>query len=745
MRPTLAQACCTLAFLTPAFLAPAFGQAPVRPAPHPASPTELPITRVALYKNGVGFFEHSGRVQGDQEVTIDFTSAQLNDVLQSLTAIDLGGGRISGAGYNSTTPLEQQLKTLPLALSAAPTDVDFYNAIRGARVQVTAPGASITGRLLSLDLRANPGKASDADSAPSQDQQRRFVTVVADSGTVRTLELTSAVTVTLLDTALHTDVTRYLELLAANRSEGLRHLTLTDRGNGARELRVSYISEVPVWKSTYRILFTDANLTKADATATVQGWSVVDNTTGSDWTNVHLDLIAGAPQSFIQPLSTPYYARRPEIPLPEEAQLAPQTHDSGEMSANETVNVADGGDSTTLTLKNKSLNSLVQTSPGVMARRERSVTLGSGMGVGGGIAGGSGYSAGAAPMQALPKPMSYQNYAQASIAPNTSTAAFDDFFEYTLTDPITIRKNESALVPILQTKLPVERVSLWSVQQPTALRALWITNTSTLTLDRGSFAIVENGSFGGEGLLDPIHPGEKRLLSYAADQAVRVSQDRVGYNRKITSITIKKGVLTEHSIDVSENNYTIHNAAPEARTVLIEQAINRGWTLNSNIKPAETTPTTYRFPVPVKPGATEHLRVAQSHTTAEGIRLVDRTEDQLVLLLHNDKVSPAALAKLQPVFDLHHQVVALDEQIRQKQSEITEITNDQDRLRKNLEALKGTPEEKALATRYTGELNSQEDRIATLRKEIEQLKVQRQAADEEFNTRLEAIDFDETL
>jgi hypothetical protein len=69
---------------------------------------QLPITRVALYKNGVGFFEHAGRVQGDQSVTIDFTSAQLNDVLQSLTAIDLNGGRISGASYNSTTPLDQR-------------------------------------------------------------------------------------------------------------------------------------------------------------------------------------------------------------------------------------------------------------------------------------------------------------------------------------------------------------------------------------------------------------------------------------------------------------------------------------------------------------------------------------------------------------------------------------------------------------------------------------------------------------
>ena len=300
----------------------------LKPHAEPKPSAELPITHVALYKNGVGFFEHAGRVTGDQAVTIDFTSAQLNDVLQSLTAIDLQGGRISGAGYNSTTPLEQQLKTLPLALSDDPSDVDFYNAIRGARVDVHAPGVAITGRLLSIDLRPEPAKKTDADS-DSTNADRRFLTVVSDAGAVRTFELTAAASVTLVDGTLHTDVTRYLELLANARNQGLRHLTITDRGTGTRDLRVSYISEVPVWKSTYRILFTDAKAAP-NATATMQGWSVVDNTTGSDWTNVHLDLIAGAPQSFIQPLSTPYYTRRPEIALPEEAQLEPQTHESGD-------------------------------------------------------------------------------------------------------------------------------------------------------------------------------------------------------------------------------------------------------------------------------------------------------------------------------------------------------------------------------------------------------------------------------
>jgi hypothetical protein len=748
--PTLALVC-TGSIATPAAAQTPLARPHIATEPIAHQPTsgasELPITRVALYKNGVGFFEHAGRVVGNQAVTIDFTSAQLNDVLQSLTAIDLNGGRISGAAYNSTTPLDQQLKSLPLTLDAEPSDVDFYNAIRGARVQVSAPGASITGRLLTIDLRAQTRKNSDNSTDETGD--RRFITVVSDPGAVRTLELTPAVTVTLLDTALHTDVTRYLELLASTRNQGLRHLTLLDRGTGTRDLRVSYISEVPVWKSTYRILLTDAKQS-TDPSVTLQGWSVVDNTTGSDWNNVHLDLIAGAPQSFIQPLSIPYYSRRPEIPLPSEAQLAPQTHDSGSLSDNPNA-------------LSTELNALAGPSAGPgggqvfvngftggqLPKKAAPLRLGNGSASGIGSTNASVTVLKGRDLDALSDdPNLYQQRAAASIVPQTTTNAFDDFFEYSLTDPITIRKNESALVPILQTRLPVERVTLWSAAQPVALRALWITNASQLTLDRGSFSIVENGNFGGEGLLDPIHPGEKRLLSYAADQAVRVSTDRNTNNLRVQRVTIAKGVLTETSTDVNEVDYAIRNAAPDPRTVILEQPILKGWTLDngdSDPKPAETTPTAYRFRVPVSSQQTSHLKIAQRHTNQQYIRLVDRTQDQLTLLLRNDKVSPAALAQLQPVFDAHFAVVALDDQIRAREAEIAAITKDQDRLRENMKALKGSPEEKALLTRYTGELNAQEDRLAAIHNELTQLHAQRTAADLDFQNKLNAVNFDETL
>ena len=346
---------------------------------------------------------------------------------------------------------------------------------------------------------------------------------------------------------------------------------------------------------------------------------------------------------------------------------------------------------------------------------------------------------------APPPPVDYAEAAQASITPQTTTAAFDDFFEYTLTDPITIRKNESALVPILQTKLPVERVTLWSQQQPTALHALWITSSSTLTLDRGAFSIVENGNFGGEGLLDPIHPGERRLLSYAADQAVRVTLSGRNNSRRVQHLKISKGVLTETSTDIAELTYDVRNAAPEPRTVILEHPVRQGWTLDSEVKPQETTPTTYRFRVLAAPAETVHLHVGERHTNFEYIRLVDRTEDQLTLLLRNAHASPATLAALQPVFDAHHATIVLDDQIRAHEAELAAITQDQTRLRENMKALKGSPEEKALLTRYTAELNTQEDRLATLNHELTDLRAQRTAADQNFQTKLQALNLDETL
>ena len=107
----------------------------------------LPVKRVVLYKNGVGYFEHSARVHGNQDLTIDFTTAQLNDVLKSLTAVDLGEGHIASVRYNSIAPLDERLKSLRLPFGESVTQADFLAALRGTRVEVRSGSTASMGRL----------------------------------------------------------------------------------------------------------------------------------------------------------------------------------------------------------------------------------------------------------------------------------------------------------------------------------------------------------------------------------------------------------------------------------------------------------------------------------------------------------------------------------------------------------------------------------------------------------------------
>jgi hypothetical protein len=692
------------------------------PKPTPAAPAtsdigasvsssvikDLPVRRVVLYKNGVGYFEHAGSVAGNQRVGIDFTSAQLNDVLQSLTVLDEGGGRIAGVNYNSTTPLAEQLKTLSLGLDDDPTSTELFQALRGQRVEVAgAPGGAITGRLMSIESRTEKANTGDATV------EKFYLSVIASSGAVRVVELTPTLSVRPLDAGLQSQVDRYLELLSTARANGLRHLTLNALGQGQRQLRVSYISEVPVWKSTYRIVFS-----RAEGDATIQGWAVVDNTVGADWENVQLSLVAGAPQSFIQPLSQPLYTRRPEIPIAVNAQPTPQTHEAAEMQ----IAPLKGKEMAKLAMDASVVPPMVAVAaPGAVADINGNFHSGESVarGVGGGV---------------------YRT-SDAFDSGSVSTNAFDDFFSYALTQPVTIRKNESAMVPILQEQLPAEHVTLWANGDRSPLRAVWLNNTSKLTLDSGSFSIFEGGEFAGEGLVDPIHPGEKRLLSYAVDQAVKVRRGKDSNTRTLHHVAMHKGVMVESSTEIVESNYSIANGAEEPRTVVVEHPRRTNADLASDSAPAETTATAYRFRIVVQPHETATLHVAERAKLDQRISIGQQNNFRSEYLLNVSKYSPDLEQKLRPLIDAETVVSDLNVKIVGLQDKEKTLAGDEARARDNVTALKGNE----AAKRFIEELSHAEDSLQQARQRRESLEKDREAAQTHLDALIAQISFDSDL
>ena len=708
----------------PSLMAQAPGKSPAAVAagaPVSSTVKDLPVRQVILYKNGVGYFEHSGTVTGNQHVAIDFTSSQLNDVLQSLTILDENGGRIGGVNYNSTTPLAEQLKSLSLAMSDDPSSTELFQALRGQRVEVAgAPGGSLTGRLMSIESRSE--KAGDANSTTLVD--RYYLTLVTTAGAVRVVELTPGLSVRPLDAGLQGQLDRYLELLSSTRSTGLRHLTLDALGTGQRQLQVSYISEVPVWKSTYRIVFPKDS---ADSTnpvkAILQGWAVVDNTIGSDWDNVQLSLVAGAPQSFIQPLSQPLYIRRPEVAISTSEVTTPQTHEAAEGSQQLQMNSL-----APMTAKQSPARSL-----GVAGME------GTGSGTGGGVAGGvigSLYgNVGGGLRRAGGGVYAATNALQANdVASNT----FDDFFEYSLAQPVTIHKNESAMVPILQENLPAERVTLWSASEATPFRAVWLENTSKLTFDRGSFSIFESGVFAGQGLLDPIHPGEKRLLSYAADEAVHVRRHPEEGKYELRAVQVKPlGYIHLTYGAASKTTYVVANSANDARVVVLEVPRQAGRDLSPETKPAEIAPTLYRFRLPV--GSHESASVLVSDEGPEyNDWMIKSDEDQAPQLRKLAEDAPAIAERLKPVIAAQEAIRDMKAQLHDLEQKSAALTGDEGRARENLTALKGND----AAKRFVDELNRAEDELEATRKQTAELKEKEKAAVDALSQMLATLTID---
>jgi hypothetical protein len=764
------------------------------------SQERLPVKRVVLYKNGVGYFEHSARVRGTQELNIDFTTAQLNDVLNSLTVVDLGSGRISGVRFNSIAPLSERLKALRLPLSEGTSRDDFLNALRGTRVEVHNGSVSGVGRVLSVETRKTLNPKGEQLAEVTE------ISLVSDGGELRTFEMGPATSVRIADHDLSDDVGRYLNLIGSAKAMDLRRMTISATGDGERDVFVSYISEVPVWKSTYRILLTD----KPDDPPLIQGWAVVDNTIGEDWKGVRLSLIAGAPQSFIQQISQPYYVRRPVVAMAQEMMLTPQTHEMALMAAPAApvngrgegggigsgrgggIGPGEGGgtgggmysvgagviggvlgkatglegtvrDQTGAVIPNAKLtlrniaNGLVETAradSNGLYRFENAQ------------AGDSSLTVESPGFQRLdlnniavsPARMNQFNptlvvgeskemvmVAVEAEQPEAEAKTIGDLFEYDIKQTVTIDKNQSALVPIVQAHVDAEKVTLWNANSATALRALWLTNTSGQTLDAGSFNVLEGDTFGGQGLLEAIRPGEKRLVSYAPDPAVHVQAKDDFSEKPISRIVINKGVMLTTREQRATKTYKLFNSDASNRDVIVEHPARDEWKLADNLKPEESSASFYRFRVKLNPKQSAQFVVEEHKPETTEMALTNLTSDQVEVLTKQQRVTPAMEQAFRQVLDQKNGIAALDAQIQGRRQELDAIGTDQARLRENMKALKGSAEEKALTERYTRELNTQEDRLAALHTQVSELKEKREQAAEKLDQTLNAISLSEAF
>jgi hypothetical protein len=283
-----------------------------------------------------------------------------------------------------------------------------------------------------------------------------------------------------------------------------------------------------------------------------------------------------------------------------------------------------------------------------------------------------------------------------------------DLFEYKLKDRVTLKKNQSGLVPIVQTEIEAEKVSLWSGTSGSGrpLRGLWLKNTSPLTLDGGSFSVLEKEVFAGEGLTDPIKPGERRLISYATDLGLLIEAVNSGQPQHVSQVKISHGVLTQVSELRERTLYTARNQGEAVQTLVIEHPARSEWRFAKGAKePDERAPGVYRFRVEVPAQGTASVPIEEVRTLATSYQLSALDDNQISLFVSQGSITSEMAKALAKITAQKAEVAKLEEEMENRQKDIDRIVEDQGRLRENMKALRGTAEEKALVQRYTKQLD----------------------------------------
>jgi hypothetical protein len=374
-------------------------------------------------------------------------------------------------------------------------------------------------------------------------------------------------------------------------------------------------------------------------------------------------------------------------------------------------------------------------------------------GVPGGIMGGMIAGVGAGVGRPAPPPSAAMETVEVEAAmeesePAAEGQALGDLFEYKLKERVTIRKNQSALVPILQADVAANKVSLWSeslgMMHP--LRALWLSNASTLTLDGGSFSVLDENTFAGEGLLEAIRPGERRLLSYATDLGLVVDSKMESEQERVTRVVIRHGSMVTTRELREKKTYVVRNEDTMARSLVIEHPARPEYKLaKAAPTPEEKAAGLYRFRVEVGAKQTERFVVSETKPLYTEYSIGQVTGDQVELFLQQRWINADVEKALRGIVAQKDLVANFDTQLKSQKSAVDQIFADQGRLQENMKALRGSAEEKVLLQRYTRQLDEEETQLDGLRKKAKDSETRRDNANGELARMIAELDIDTTL
>ena len=670
----------------------------------------LPITRVVLLNSGVGYFSRSGEVDGDARVDLTFPESDINDLLKSMVLEDFGKGRISAVSYDSREPIARTLSSFAINLNNNPTFSGIVSQMRGERieVQVSATAANQPGKLVGTIVGVEKQKSG------AQATEIEVLNMWCAEG-VRAIKFSDIQSLKFTNPIIESEFRRALDVLALSHDSQKKSVQLHFAGEGKRKVQVGYVIEAPIWKTSYRLVM--AEKTKPY----LQGWAMVENPTDEDWTGVKMALVSGRPISFKMDLYNPLYIDRPTVEPELFASLRPVTYRGGfDLPESDRVD----------RVQDESIKKLEDTLSSKGKKPQANL-----------------YGLRADKQQQFQsqKDQAYQRDVVKDLAArietgtvgNSATAgSLGDFFQYTIDHPVTLPRQKSAMLPIIGKDIEGTRVSIYNefVQAKHPLLGLRFKNTSGAHLNQGPITVFEGNTYAGDTRVLDVQPNEVRMVSYAIDLGTEVDPKAGAGKQQITSVKAVKGIVTTVTKITDEKTYRIVNRSQTDRTLMIEHPNRTAqqFKLVDTEKPFEDTPEVLRFRTTVKATETKNFTVKEERDVSQSFALTNGAEDQIRHFINLSEASPGLKAKLQEALKVKGEWDAVRRELAQVVADLSRLSADQDRIRKNL---RETPKVAEVYDTYLKKLAAQE-------KEIDKLtEQQKKLMDDEFKARKKYDDY----
>ncbi len=652
---------------------------------------DVPLSALVLFTSGVGYFQHDGVVDGNAKMELTFSTAQVNDLLKSLVLRDLDGGSISSVTYSSRDPITRTLKSFSVDLTSSPTLANVLTQTRGEQIEVTlnaaaaaaagmTGGNTVKGSIISVETR-------EASSGTKGDFAGEFLNLNTAAG-MMSLALIDVQGIRFVRKDVQDDLAQALQVLSSSHGIEKKKLVLHFAGTGRRRVRIGYILESPVWKTTYRLVLAD------NGQHLLQGWALVENTSDTDWKSVALSLVSGRPITFTMDLYQPLYVQRPEVQMELYQSLLPKTN---QMAMDEQPPEAEAASAD---------DAAAAPAPAPpSAAKAAAPSAASGLLSGGGTSQRSDFSV------------------SQGVAAAATGGQVGELFQYVIEKPVTLARQTSAMLPILNQVVTGERCSLYnpSTDPKYPLNAVKVKNASSLHLMQGPITVFDGGSYAGDAQITDMAPGAEQLVTYALDLDTEVSPTQGSSTATLVSVKISKGVFLYTNKAQREMDYAIQNRGTKAKTVLIEYPLQSDWTLASPARPTEQTRDAYRFAVPVAAGKSGSLAVVETKMISQSVALSSMGSDQVAFYVASQVVSQAVKTALQKLVALQAKVSDTVQQRSLKEARVNDISSDQARIRQNMDRLAQTSD---LYKQYVKTLTDEETELAGLRTDIANLRNQ---------------------